>query len=59
MWPMMGLMFDGRAAPKLTFDDVEDAARLPGDENAARSFCLVTAIALVDIGAFDGETGQP
>src|SRR5690348_8777093 len=49
---------DGGATAELAFDDADDTALLAGDEDAARAFGLVAAIALVDIGALDGATGE-
>lgn len=49
---------DGGAAAEFTFDRAEDAALLPGDEDATRALGRVAAISLVDIGAFDGASGQ-
>jgi hypothetical protein len=50
--------FDGGAAAQLALDDPEDAALLAGDEDATRAFGRVAALALVDIGAFDGTASQ-
>src|ERR1700748_1238121 len=50
--------FDSRAAAQFALDDAEDATLLTGDEDAARIGCVVTAVALVDIGALDCAAGE-
>src|ERR1700757_4683244 len=49
---------DGGAAPEFAFDHPEDATLLARDEDAARVFRFVTAIALVDIGALDSAASE-
>lgn len=49
---------DSRAAAELALDHCEDAALLVRDEDAARVFGFVAAIALVDIGALDRTAGE-
>src|SRR5262249_41997358 len=45
--------FDGGATAQFALDDAEDAALLTGVEDAAQIGRVVTAVALVDIGALD------
>ena len=42
------------AETELALNDAEDAALLAGEEDAARTFGFVAAMALVDIGALNG-----
>jgi hypothetical protein len=50
--------FDGGSAPELAFDDAEDAAFLPRDEDAPRVRGVVAAVSLVDTAAFDRAAGE-
>lgn len=48
----------GRAAPELMFDDTEHATILTREEDRARAFSCVAAIALVAIGPLDRAAGE-
>ena len=49
---------DRGAASELAFDDAEHTALLTRDEDAARIWSIVTAVSLVDVGAFDLAAGE-
>ena len=56
MWPITGSMASRRA--QFSFDGAEDATLLAGDEDAARVWCIVAAVPIVDIGALDLAAGE-